>query len=1290
MALKRLATAVIEIATDSTKFDKGVESLAKGLRALNIDPTTKGLREFGRSATDAGSAMTKGLSLPIIAAAGFALKTASDFESSFAGVRKTVNATEAEFAALSSGFREMAKTIPVNVNELNKIGEAAGQLGIKTESILGFTRVMADLGVATNLSAEEAATSLARLANITQMPQAEFDRLGSTIVALGNNFATTEAEIVQMGLRIAGAGHQIGLTEDQILAVSAALSSVGIEAEAGGSAISKVMIDMASQVEKGGKKLELFSAIAGVDFKKAFQEDAANALNLFIKGLADTERTGVSTLTALEALGIEEVRMRDALLRASGAGDLMNETLRVGAEGWRENTALTKEAEQRYKTFESQAKILWQTISDTAITIGTALIPVVQSLMETLKPVIERVARLAEGFAGLPQPIQMIALGVAGLAAAIGPVLLIVGQLALGVAALLPWFAKGTVAAKIVAGAIALLTSPIGLVVAAIAAMVIVWKVWGDDIVRIVSSTISAVKTWLVDKFGPILRPVRDLLVSVGEMFSMFGKLVGAVFGLAVREIGEAVTAIGGWLREKLAPVIDPAIALFHELKTAMSIVSTAVVGFAKDIYQGVKGWLLDKFTAVVDGIRAKVDAVTGFFRGMYDAVVGHSYVPDMMKGITQSFAGLEGGMVTPTVVATGQVVQAFKEQTVAQRLVAEALGETAKQTKTKLTPAQKEAAAAAKEHKEAIESLRAELSGDRAAGDVAMLAEAFGKLTPAQLANKEIIANLLAQYAQLRAQVTDPSQLPADLETLRLKHLSITDAIDLGADGVRSWGQEVTLQTDEVTQAFERMGVQTRASLQATAAQAMADYQRIADSGMATADTLEAAWQRVEDAQAAAADRAGASWGGFFDQLKTAFLGDGPVSLSGIFDFGGRVVSQFSKGWQTAFEGASAIARAFAGDFSGVVQFLSQHFDTIVNFAKKAFSKLGELSNGWKIALTALVPPLGIIAWVMGGPDANEKAGREVAKQFRDTLASMMTEQQKLEAGNDEWKKSVIVVRDAYLAAGRTAEEALAAMDALWRAEKQGAGAVEAQMRIINGVLEEQQRLAQQASAAEAALNTASTARMEKLTTQLGALQDRRKSLADSVADEAPEAIMGVIEKRTRAQMAALDEKIKQQQNRMKAEADAAAKALEDALANLKPKTVIVPFTFVATNSLPSGGGGISVPVRPMADGGFGHVTRPTLFLAGEKPGGEDFAFSGAGKRFGDGAASAPSLDMGALASAVENGMRRAAGVGRDQVIEVKVGEEVFARHVVRHTNRGLQGGLIQVPQQALTARGR
>lgn len=147
----------------------------------------------------------------------------------------------------------MAKEMPTSAVEIAGVAEAAGQLGIQTDNILGFTKTMVMLGDSTNLSADEAATALARLANITGMPQDSFQKLGSTIVALGNNFATTESEITAMGLRIAGAGSQVGMTEAQIMSFSAALSSVGIEAEAGGSAFSTLLSNMQLAVETGSE-----------------------------------------------------------------------------------------------------------------------------------------------------------------------------------------------------------------------------------------------------------------------------------------------------------------------------------------------------------------------------------------------------------------------------------------------------------------------------------------------------------------------------------------------------------------------------------------------------------------------------------------------------------------------------------------------------------------------------------------------------------------------------------------------------------------------------------------------------------------------------------------------------------------------------------------------------------------------------------------------------------------------------------------------------------------------------
>lgn len=369
--------------------------------SLDNDASQKAMSKFAGIAKTGLKGVTvavSAVSASLAGAAGYAIKTGIDFESAFAGVKKTVNASDEELSQFRQEIRDMAKEIPQSASSIAEVAEAAGQLGIKNENLMSFTRVMSDLGVATNMSATEAATSLARLANITQMPQENFGRLGSTIVALGNNLATTESEITEMGLRLAGAGKQVGMGEAKILGLSAAISSVGIEADAGGSAVSTVMTKMQLAVENGGDSLQQFADVAGMSaeqFQQAFKEDASQALVAFITGLGTMDARGKSAIATLSDMEITEIRQRDALLRLSGAGDLLSESLGIATQAWDENNALTKEAGQRYETLESRLQILKNNVSDLGISFYDSMR---DPLKDTVNEGIGYVEQLSDAF----------------------------------------------------------------------------------------------------------------------------------------------------------------------------------------------------------------------------------------------------------------------------------------------------------------------------------------------------------------------------------------------------------------------------------------------------------------------------------------------------------------------------------------------------------------------------------------------------------------------------------------------------------------------------------------------------------------------------------------------------------------------------------------------------------------------------------------------------------------------------------------------------------------------------
>lgn len=426
-------TAIKKKQNELTNAEIKLESYNKKIKEIEsqLKNTGKAIEEFGTKIEQGGEKIEKaGKKVSAFSiATGTALvacaKSAIDFEDAFTGVEKTVDGTEQQMTELKQGIRDMAKEIPSTTTEISAVAEAAGQLGIKTEDILSFTRVMIDLGNSTNLSAEEAASALAKFANITNMSAKDYDKLGSTIVALGNNFATTEADIVSMATRLAATGELTGLTQSQILSLATAMSSVGIEAEAGGSAMSKLLKKIQLATELGGENLEQFAKVAGMsseDFKKAFEKDAVKALSAFISGLNDTERNGKSAIAILNNMGLTEVRLSNTILSLTNASDLLNEAVELGNEAWEDNTALANEANKRYGTLKSQITTAMNKLKDIAITLGEKLMPHILKTISYIEKFANWISKLNDSTLGF---ILNIGLAIT----ALGPLLTIIGKI---------------------------------------------------------------------------------------------------------------------------------------------------------------------------------------------------------------------------------------------------------------------------------------------------------------------------------------------------------------------------------------------------------------------------------------------------------------------------------------------------------------------------------------------------------------------------------------------------------------------------------------------------------------------------------------------------------------------------------------------------------------------------------------------------------------------------------------------------------------------------------------------
>ena len=423
------------------------EQLAKSMRQAYIDDSAftkfgKGAQEVGNKISQVGqtisgfgSALTKGVTAPIVAGAGLAVKAAIDYESAFAGVKKTVDETATvSYQKLSDGIRQMAKELPASAVEIANVAEVAGQLGIKAEDILAFSRTMIDMGESTNLSAEEAATAIAKIANILGLTSDEYGRFGASVVDLGNNFATTEKDIVEMTNRLAAGGKLAGLTAPEILGLATAMSSVGIEAEAGGTAMTQTLTAIGNAVSLTAKDsaddLALIAKVAGTtseEFQKAWKEKPAEALQAFIKGLNTAREQGANMDAILMKLGMTGVRQGNMLKSLALSSDKMSAAVERSNQAWKDNTALTNEANKRYETTESQLKMFRNQVTDLAIEFGGPLIKALRSSLDAVKPWLTNLADLAKKFSSLSTEQQQNIIKWGLMAAALGPALKILG-----------------------------------------------------------------------------------------------------------------------------------------------------------------------------------------------------------------------------------------------------------------------------------------------------------------------------------------------------------------------------------------------------------------------------------------------------------------------------------------------------------------------------------------------------------------------------------------------------------------------------------------------------------------------------------------------------------------------------------------------------------------------------------------------------------------------------------------------------------------------------------------------
>ena len=425
MKLDKTSERLKAAGINTEELDKASAALGEEMDTLrakqqayadSVEQTARPLNTFGTLLT---SAAVLGGFKKFAGGTKEATDASMEFETAMAGVQRTVGGSSGFTAGLGENFRQLSTLIPLTAGELAGIAETAGQLGIAQSNVETFTAVMGKLGTATDLSAPDAATMLAQFSNVTGT--SDYERLGAAVAALGDSTATTASKIVQMSQGLAASATTAGLSETDILGISAAVGSLGIEAEAGSTAMSTLISTLHKAVETGDG-LSDFASVAGMSaetFRKAWAEDAAGALDAFISGLDNVEHNGKSAVALLDELGITNVRQTKAILGLSAAGDLLGNSIRLANSAWAENTALNEKASVMYNTTQAKLTMLQNQYGNLKIAVGDSLTPALGGLYDTANDVLGSVTAFVGKNPELVRTLTVTATAVGGVATAV-------------------------------------------------------------------------------------------------------------------------------------------------------------------------------------------------------------------------------------------------------------------------------------------------------------------------------------------------------------------------------------------------------------------------------------------------------------------------------------------------------------------------------------------------------------------------------------------------------------------------------------------------------------------------------------------------------------------------------------------------------------------------------------------------------------------------------------------------------------------------------------------------------
>lgn len=588
----------------STMGESGSSMVNFGAKAAEVGGT---LHNVGYKMESVGSAATRYISVPIAAAAAACGQAAIDIDTSLTSVKKTVDGTEEQYQQLKDAAIEFSKTNAVSASQILDIQALGAQLGFTIDELDEFSQVVSGLDIATDMDAETAATELAQFANITKMSHDVVSNYGSAIVNLGNNMATTESAISSMAMRTAAASTQVGMSQKEILGWSAAMSSLGVEAEAGGTAFSNTISTIDAAVATGSDDLQAFADIAGMsaeEFSASWKRSASDTLVQLLKGTDGAENMTV----ALESMGVTGIRQSDVLKRLAGNTELVTEALGYARDGWDENIALQKEVDNRNESMAAKLEILKNKVTAIAEKVGTPLVNALLDVVDAADPLLESIGDIAQGFADMDEDGQKTILTLVAVAVGFGPVTTAAGKLVQGLGNVVVGVGKFSQKAGLLKNELTLLRTATTAAEGPTMSLGTAVSTLGSEKLPMVTSALGAAKVALAGLgIGAAVVAVGALVSAFVELVEHEQTVVDATYGLETA-MGSAADAYGSY-----SASAEGAVKSLGDVKNATEDALTSQANLAQSMSEqwadyGTNAALVDAYATEIESLTTKYD----------------------------------------------------------------------------------------------------------------------------------------------------------------------------------------------------------------------------------------------------------------------------------------------------------------------------------------------------------------------------------------------------------------------------------------------------------------------------------------------------------------------------------------------------------------------------------------------------------------------------------------------------------------------------------------------------------